>query len=410
MDQPDVAGSGPALRPELPVEEQVRVAVAARRRRRRVAVGGCAVLVGAAAVLASRADPDPAGPAAAAPVSPSPAGISPAGSSSGQVVDVAVGSDRLYALLGSCAGPEQARGCGYRLMTQTRGGRWTRVPLPLPPPDAGWGFAARLLLTGGDTLTVLDEPRGQAYVSSGGAPVVVRRIRDGPPLAERPSDEEIALLAKVLNKSERITILGGAGCAGAHVELIEVAGKLNAPIVHALRGKEFIEYDNPFDVGMTGLLGFTSGYHAMMNCTTLLMIGTDFPYQQFFPKQATIVQIDLRGEQLGRRTKLDYGFVGDTKSTLRALLPKLKQNADDKRLKQSVEHYRKARKGLDELATEGREKKGSHPQYVARVISELASDDAVFTCDVGTLTIWAARSHHEWETTLTRVIHSRING
>jgi pyruvate dehydrogenase (quinone) len=115
----------------------------------------------------------------------------------------------------------------------------------------------------------------------------------------RPSDEEIALLAKVLNESERVTILGGAGCAGAHAELIELAGKLNAPIVHALRGKEFIEYDNPFDVGMTGLLGFTSGYHAMMNCTTLLMIGTDFPYQQFFPKHATIVQIDLRGEQLG---------------------------------------------------------------------------------------------------------------
>ena len=104
-----------------------------------------------------------------------------------------------------------------------------------------------------------------------------------------PSDEEIALLAKVLNESEKITILGGAGCAGAHAELIEVAGKLNAPIVHALRGKEFIEYNNPFDVGMTGLLGFSSGYHAMMDCNTLLMIGTDFPYQQFFPKQATII-------------------------------------------------------------------------------------------------------------------------
>ena len=142
-------------------------------------------------------------------------------------------------------------------------------------------------------------------------------------------------MAKVLNDSEKVTILGGAGCAGAHAELIELAGKLNAPIVHALRGKEFIEYDNPFDVGMTGLLGFTSGYHAMMNCDTLLMLGTDFPYQQFFPRHATIVQIDLRGEQLGRRTKLDYGFVGDTKSTLRALLPKLVQNAEDKHLKKS---------------------------------------------------------------------------
>ena len=128
---------------------------------------------------------------------------------------------------------------------------------------------------------------------------------------------------------QKITILGGAGCAGAHAELIELAGQLQAPIVHAMRGKEFIEYDNPFDVGMTGLLGFSSGYHAMMNCDVLLMIGTDFPYQQFFPKDATIVQIDLRGEQLGRRTKVDYGFVGDTKTTLQALLPKLDQNTDD---------------------------------------------------------------------------------
>src|SRR5438067_3406909 len=206
-----------------------------------------------------------------------------------------------------------------------------------------------------------------------------------------PAHDEIEALAKVLNESEKITILAGAGCAGAHAELIALAGKLNAPIVHALRGKEFIEYDNPFDVGMTGLLGFSSGYFAMMNCNTLLMVGTDFPYQQFFPKHATIIQIDIRGEQLGRRTKLDYGLVGDTKVTLQALLPKLKQNADDKHLKVSLEHYRKARKTLDELATEGAQRKGSHPQFVAREINELAEDDAIFTCDVGTPTIWASR-------------------
>jgi pyruvate dehydrogenase (quinone) len=206
-----------------------------------------------------------------------------------------------------------------------------------------------------------------------------------------PADDEIAALAKVLNDSEKITILAGAGCAGAHAELITLAGKLNAPIVHALRGKEFIEYDNPFDVGMTGLLGFSSGYFAMMNCNALLMIGTDFPYQQFFPKRATVIQIDIRGEQLGRRTKLDYGLVGDTKVTLQALLSKLKQNGDDAHLKTSLEHYRKARKGLDELATEGSERKGSHPQFVARTMSELAHEDAIFTCDVGTPTIWASR-------------------
>src|ERR1700730_2358602 len=206
-----------------------------------------------------------------------------------------------------------------------------------------------------------------------------------------PAHDEVERLAKVLNESEKITILAGAGCAGAHAELITLAGKLKAPIVHALRGKEFIEYDNPFDVGMTGLLGFSSGYFAMMNCNTLLMIGTDFPYQQFFPKQAIVIQIDIRGEQLGRRPKLDYGLVGDVKVTLEALLPKLEENADAQHLKSSLEHYRKARKSLDELATEGTERKGSHPQFVARVISELAHDDAIFTCDVGTPTIWASR-------------------
>ena len=206
-----------------------------------------------------------------------------------------------------------------------------------------------------------------------------------------PSAEEIATLAKVLDQSKKITILGGAGCAGAHTELIELAGKLNAPIVHAMRGKEFIEYDNPFDVGMTGLLGFSSGYHAMMNCDVLLMIGTDFPYQQFFPEKATIVQIDLRGEQLGRRTKVDYGFVEDTKTTLRALLPKLEQSKNDEHLKASLEHYQKARKGLDELATGETGRKPIHPQYVVRVLDELAAKDAIFSCDVGTPTVWAAR-------------------
>src|SRR4029077_3119078 len=111
----------------------------------------------------------------------------------------------------------------------------------------------------------------------------------------------------------------------------------------------------------------------------------------FFPKHATIVQIDLRGEQLGRRTKLDYGFVGDTKSTVRALLPKLVQNRQEEHLKKSVEHYKKARKGLDELAVPGTDRPGSHPQYVTRELDGLAADNAIFTCDVGTPTIWAAR-------------------
>ncbi len=207
----------------------------------------------------------------------------------------------------------------------------------------------------------------------------------------RPSDQELATAAGILNKARRVTILGGAGCAGAHVELIEAAGKLLAPIVHALRGKEFIEYDNPFDVGMTGLLGFSSGYHAMMDSDALLMLGTDFPYRQFFPERATIIQVDIRGEQLGRRTKVDVGLVGDVKTTLGALLPELAQKTEGEHLDASLQHYQKARRGLDELATGDSGRTPIHPQYVARVLDEVAAPDAIFTVDVGTPTIWAAR-------------------
>jgi pyruvate dehydrogenase (quinone) len=206
-----------------------------------------------------------------------------------------------------------------------------------------------------------------------------------------PRREELDRLAAELNGAQKVTILAGAGCAGAHDELVALAGKLQAPIVHALRGKEFIEYDNPYDVGMTGLLGFSSGYHAMMNCETLLMLGTDFPYQQFYPKKARIVQIDIRGEQLGRRSHVDLGVVGGIAETLRALLPAIEQKQDRRHLDATLAHYREARKSLDDLATGKPGQLPIHPQYVARVIDELAAEDAVFTADVGTPVIWAVR-------------------
>jgi pyruvate dehydrogenase (quinone) len=207
----------------------------------------------------------------------------------------------------------------------------------------------------------------------------------------RPSDAEIDKLADLLNASAKITILGGAGCMGAHDRLIEVAGKLNSPIVHALRGKEFIEYDNPFDVGMTGLLGFASGYHAMMEAETLLLLGTDFPYRSFFPEKAITIQIDIRGEQIGRRSRVDLGLIGDIKETLAALVPKLHPHTDDRHLRKAQDHYQETRKTLDDLAVGEPGSKPIHPQFLTKVLDEVASEDAVFTCDVGTPTLWAAR-------------------
>jgi pyruvate dehydrogenase (quinone) len=206
-----------------------------------------------------------------------------------------------------------------------------------------------------------------------------------------PRPEELDQLAAELNRSQRITILAGAGCAGAHDSLMALAGKLQAPIVHALRGKEFIEFDNPYDAGMTGLLGFSSGYHAMMNCDALLMLGTDFPYQQFYPKNARILQIDIREEQLGRRSHLDLGLVGGIAETLPALLSRIDQKSDRSYLNVCRNHYRETRQGLDDLATGRPGQRPIHPQYLARILNEVAAKDAVFTVDVGTPVIWAAR-------------------
>ncbi|MET1028518.1 MAG: ubiquinone-dependent pyruvate dehydrogenase [Dongiaceae bacterium] len=221
-------------------------------------------------------------------------------------------------------------------------------------------------------------------------------ISAGPSIAVRspvviPGSHDLDELAALLNASRRTTLLCGRGCAGAHDMLLKLADTLKSPIVHALGGKEHIEYDNPFDVGMTGLIGFSSGYHAMLDCDTLLMLGTDFPYRQFYPTNAKVAQIDLRPENLGRRTRLDLGLVGDVGATISALLPNLQIKQDRSHLDDSLANYRKARQGLDDLATGKPGHKPIHPQYLARLLSEHADDDTVFTFDVGTPTIWAAR-------------------
>lgn len=206
-----------------------------------------------------------------------------------------------------------------------------------------------------------------------------------------PSPAELEKTAELLNASKRITILAGAGAEGAHDELIALADRLAAPIVHALRGKEFIEYDNPFDVGMTGLLGFASGYRAMESADTLLVLGSDFPYAQFYPEDATTIQVDIRGSQLGKRHPLDLGLVGDVRATAEALLPRIAAKSDRSHLDDAVAHYRKTRTKLDELAVPAKGRNSIHPQYLARLLDEQASDDAIFTADVGSPTVWAAR-------------------
>lgn len=209
--------------------------------------------------------------------------------------------------------------------------------------------------------------------------------------AIRPSDAELGQLAALINSASRVTLLCGSGCKGAHKELMQLGEKILSPMVHALRGKEHVEHNNPYDVGMTGLIGFPSGYHAMEDCDLLLMLGTDFPYKDFYPKETKIVQVDIRPERLGRRCRLHMGLTGDVRETLEALLPLLQDKSDRAHLDKCVDRYATSRKSLDSHA-KGREGMTPiHPEYLASVISDLAAENAIFTADVGAPTVWAAR-------------------
>jgi pyruvate dehydrogenase (quinone) len=200
-------------------------------------------------------------------------------------------------------------------------------------------------------------------------------------------------LAALLNGDGRVTMLCGSGCQDAHNHIVALAERLKAPIVHALKGKEHVEWDNPYDVGMTGLIGFSSGYYAMLDCDVLLMLGTDFPYRQFYPRGAgvRIAQVDVRPEQIGRRAPVDLGVVGDVRATLDTLVPLIKKKSDSTHLDRATKHYKKARRGLDDLAVGTPGRRPIHPQQVAKAISDHAAADAIFTCDVGLPTVWAAR-------------------
>lgn len=206
-----------------------------------------------------------------------------------------------------------------------------------------------------------------------------------------PNKKTLEVIAARLNKAKKVTIFCGIGAADAHQALMNLCAKLRAPVVHTLRAKPFIEPDNPYDVGMTGFIGFSSGYYAMEACDVLLLLGTSFPYRQFYPNHAEIIQIDLNGEQLGKRCDISLGAVGDVNDTLNALLPLIELKTDDSHLAQALEHYKHARSELDKLAANHSDNKPIHPQFLARLIDEKAAENAIFTADVGTPTVWAAR-------------------
>lgn len=208
----------------------------------------------------------------------------------------------------------------------------------------------------------------------------------------RPGDTEVDALAELIDGARKVTLFCGRGTAGAHQEVMDLAAKTNAPIGHALRGKEFIQYDNPFDVGMSGLLGYGAAYDATHECDLLLLLGTDFPYNAFLPDDVKIAQIDVRPEHLGRRSKLDLAIWGDVRETLRCLIPKITQKRDRAFLDRMLRKHADALEGVVKAYTRKVEKHlPIHPEYVASVLDEEAAQDAVFTVDTGMCNVWAAR-------------------
>src|SRR5580693_566190 len=206
----------------------------------------------------------------------------------------------------------------------------------------------------------------------------------------RPSDADLDEMAELLSKGTNITIYAGAGCAGAHDEIVQLAQRLQAPVAHTSRGKDVLEYDNPNNVGMTGVLGVESGYHAILNCDTLLLLGTNFAWSQFYPSRATIIQVDGDPMHIGQRHPVHLGVVGDIKDTLQALLPRVSQREDSSFRDAYVERHQKALKAQAARSTP--DKRGLiYGQYLSSVINRKAAEDALFAADDGTCGVWMLR-------------------
>ena len=208
----------------------------------------------------------------------------------------------------------------------------------------------------------------------------------------RPGDDEIDALVRMIDAADRVTLFCGSGTAGAHAEVMQFAERIKAPVGHALRGKEWIQYDNPYDVGMSGLLGYGAAYEATHECDLLILLGTDFPYNAFLPDDVKIVQVDVRPEHLGRRSRLDLAVWGDVRETLRCVVPRVRAKTDRRFLDKMLKKHADALEGVVKAYTRKVEKHVPiHPEYVASVIDELADGDAVFTVDTGMCNVWAAR-------------------
>ena len=206
----------------------------------------------------------------------------------------------------------------------------------------------------------------------------------------RPSDADLDEIAAILNKSDAITIYAGAGCAGAHDEVVAAAARLKAPLAHTSRGKDFLEYDNPYNVGMTGIIGAPAGYYAVLDCDVLLILGADFAWSQFYPNKATIIQIDVDPTHIGRRHPVAIGAVGDIKTTLAALLPRLEQHEDRSFLTIHVERHQRDISSANAETVSGPDSAISGT-YLTKIINRHAAKDALFAADDGTPTVWMLR-------------------
>lgn len=210
----------------------------------------------------------------------------------------------------------------------------------------------------------------------------------------RPNDNELDQIAAILNEGSNITIYGGSGCMGAQDEVMAVAAKLAAPIARTSRGKDALEPNNPYDVGMTGVIGNESGYRAVLECDTLLLLGADFAWSQFYPSHAKIIQIDIDPLHLGRRHPVTKGVVGDIKETLAALLPRLKQHDDTTFRDAFVKLYKDKAKSSVEKVQPGKHGGGISGIYLASLIDQHTAEDALFSCDDGTAVVWSLQHIH----------------